>query len=174
MVENQEATTKVAALVERNTTDLKCETQAAGLARHLAPYQDLLRGVRFILVPALVIVMTVIVANSISITARERTAEVAILKVLGFRRSHLLLFVLGEVLLVGSLAGLGGGALTYWLINMRGGIKIALGFFPVFWVPAHACWWGMLLGAFTALLGGFLPAWNASAVRVSETFSRAA
>ena len=49
--------------------------------------------------------MSLVVANAISISVRERRTEMAVLKVLGFQPRHVMLLVLGEALLVGFLAG---------------------------------------------------------------------
>src|SRR5207248_1004630 len=82
---------------------------------------------------------------------RERTKEIAVFKVLGFSKWQILVLVLGEGLLLGVVAGFCGSALTYLLINkVAGGIRIPLGWFPVFYVPAAALWWGPAVGALTA------------------------
>jgi len=65
-------------------------------SRFLEPMKDMFWGIKWLLTPAIVIVMTLIVANAIGITVRERTREVAVLKVLGFGRRRILFLVLGE------------------------------------------------------------------------------
>ena len=62
---------------------------------------------RWLLVPGGLASLSLLIANSISISVRERRAELAVLKVLGFRPCQILLLVLGEALLVGSIAGPG-------------------------------------------------------------------
>src|SRR5262249_24295609 len=110
-----------------------------------------------------------------SITVRERTAEMAVLKVLGLSRGRVLALVMGEGILVGALSGLIGAVLTYFLVNrVGGGLKIPIGFFPVLFIPLHALSWGRALGGFTLLWGGLVPAWNACSVKVSEVFSKVA
>jgi putative ABC transport system permease protein len=174
-VDNQETASQLIGLVERDIPDVKCETASAGVSRFLEPYKDMLRMVEFWLIPAIVIVAALIVANSISITVRERTIEMAVLKVLGFRALHILMLVLGEGMLVGLAGSLAGVGLTYWLINhVAGGIKIPFAFFPIFFVPTQVFWWGPALGAATAFAGGILPAWKARNVKVSEVFAKVA
>ncbi len=161
--------------IEREIAELKSETGATAVSRFLEPYKDLLNGVRYLLVPAILAVMMVIVANAIGITVRERTKEMAVLKVLGFRPWHILALVLGEAILLGLVGGLLGSAVTYALINhLIGGIKIPIAFFPVFFVPVVALWWGPAVGAATAFLGAFVPAWSARRIKVSEVFAKVA
>jgi putative ABC transport system permease protein len=119
--------------------------------------------------------MTLVVANAISISVRERRAEIAVMKVLGYRPGQVLNLVLGESLLVGALSGWFAALGSYALINYGlGGIKFPIAFFPVFMIPAWALVWGPAMGCFTALLGSFIPAWTARNVKVSEVFSKVA
>src|SRR5262249_51233496 len=103
---------------------------------------------------------------------RERTAEMAILKILGFRQGQILALVLSEGALIGAVGGLIGGGLTQAIVALSGGIDFGVG--NPFFVSRHAWWWGPALGATTALLGGLVPAWNACKIRVSEVFARVA
>lgn len=174
-LDDQIAASKAGGIIETDIADVKVETASSSISRFLESYKDLMNGIKYLLVPAIMCVMTVIVANAISITVRERTTEMAVLKVLGFRASQILTMVLGEGLILGAAGGLIGAAITYTLINhVQGGIKIPIGFFPIFFVPAQVLWWGPALGSATALLGGIIPAWNAKSVKVSEVFSKVA
>jgi putative ABC transport system permease protein len=175
-VDDQSAVEKVGGIFEHpNYREVKAESAATTASRFLKSFESLLFGIKFLLSPAILVVMTVIVANAISITVRERTKEIAVFKVLGFGKRQILGLVLGEGLLLGVVAGFCGSALTYVLINkVAGGIRIPIGWFPVFFVPAAALWWGPAVGALTALFGGLVPAWNACRIKVSEVFARVA
>jgi putative ABC transport system permease protein len=178
MVDDQKAANEVIGVIEQDQAvgrELKCEVASSAVGRFLESMKDILNGVKFLLIPAIVIVMTVIVANAISITVRERISEIAVLKVLGFNRRQVLTLVLGEGVLLGAFCGLLSGALTIVLVNyVVGGMKIPIGFFPVFFVPWHALWWGACLGGAAAFLGGIVPAWGGVSVKVSEIFSKVA
>ncbi len=172
MVSDQEAAEQVSLTIERNIRDLKCETLSKAFSRWFAPLRDFFWGIKFVIAPAITIVMVVIIANAIGITVRERTSEMAILKVLGFRKGQILTLVLSEGILIGLVAGVAGGGVTQWVVDLCGGIRMAEG--NPFFVSRHAWWWGPTLGIFTATLGGILPAWNACKVKVSEVFARVA
>lgn len=175
MVDDQNTADQVSRIIEEYEPKIKCEAAATATARFLAPFKPILGGVKYLLAPAIVAVITIIVANAIGITVRERTAEMAVLKVLGFGRVRILALVLGEALLVGVMGGLIGASATYAVVNHgMSGIKIPIAFFGVFFITPNALWWGPALGAATALLGGLLPAWNACAVKVSEVFAKVA
>jgi len=155
--------------------EVKCETFSSGVASFLDAYRDLFWAVKWLLVPAILVIMTLVIANAISISVRERRTEMAVLKVLGFRPGQVMALVLGEAVLVGSLSGFLAAGATYGVIDhLMGGLKFPIAFFQVFIVPAHALWWGPALGGGTALLGSILPAWSARTVKVSEVFAKVA
>jgi putative ABC transport system permease protein len=154
---------------------VKCETASSGVAAMLEPYRDLIWFVRWPLVLACFTTLSLVIANAISISVRERRDELAVLKVLGFRPYQLLVLVLGESVLLGTVCGFVSAALAYTIINfVFEGIPFPIGFFPVFLVPAGALWWGPAIGAGTALAGSLLPAWSARNVRVADVFAKVA
>jgi putative ABC transport system permease protein len=152
---------------------VKCETASSGIASFLDAYRDLLWGMRWLLVPAILITMALVIANAISISVRERRTEMAVLKVLGFGPGQILVMVLGEAILLGSASGFLSAAGAYVLINkVVGGIPFPIAFFPAFKIPLAALWWGPAIGALTALAGSVAPAWSARSVKVAEVFSK--
>jgi len=155
------------------TPAVKCETASSGVASFLDAYRDLLWGMRWILVPFILLTMSLIIAVAISISVRERRKEMAILKVLGFAPGQIMIMVMGEAVLVGLLSGIMGSALTFVYINqVVGGIKFPIAFFPAFMIPVEALAWGPILGAITAVLGSIIPSLNACRIKVSEVFAR--
>jgi putative ABC transport system permease protein len=154
---------------------VKVETASSGVAAFLDPYRDLLWGMRWVLVPAILVVMALVIANAIGISVRERRTEMAVLKVMGYSPTQILGLVLGEALLIGCLSGLLSSLLTYGLINfVIGGVKFPIAFFPAFLIPTEALAWGPMLGGVTAFCGSILPAWSARTVKVAEVFSKIA
>jgi putative ABC transport system permease protein len=150
---------------------VKCETFASLVANFLDSYSGFIWFLQWVLVPASMFSMVLLIANAISLNVRERVKELAILKALGFRPGHLLGLVLGEALLLGLGSGLVAGGLIFWLANtLVGGITVA-GSEP-FPVPWQAVLWGGSVGGATALLGSALPAASACSVRASQVFAR--
>jgi putative ABC transport system permease protein len=154
---------------------VKCETSSTGIASFLDAYRDIIWGVRWLLAPACMLVLALVISNAISISVRERRTEFAVLKVLGFLPWQILILVLGEALLIGTLSGLISAGLAYGVINgVWGGLPFPIAFFPKFIVPINCLWWGAAMGAATALVGSFFPAWAARGVKVSDVFAKVA
>ena len=170
---------RVAAQIESSpeftSPAVRCETMASGISTMLESFRDLIWGMRWLLAPACLATILLVIANAISISVRERRLELAVLKVLGFRPYQILILVLGESLLLGAGAGFLSAALTYGVINWgMGGLSFPIGFFARFLIPHAALWWGPAIGGLAALLGSFFPAWSAQGVKVAEVFSKVA
>jgi putative ABC transport system permease protein len=156
------------------TPTVKCETAASSFASWIEALRDLIWGMQWLLAPGCLVSLSLVMANAISINVRERRAELAVLKVLGYRPWQVLVLVLGESLLLGAGAGVISGGLTYAIVNwLLGGIPL-LGFFGICLVPADALWWGAAVGAATSLAGSLLPAWSARSVKVADVFAKVA
>ncbi len=154
---------------------IKCETASSGIASFLDAYKTILWGMRWLMGPAILATMSLVIANAISISVRERRVEMAILKVLGFSPNKILLLVLGEALLIGCVTGLLSALATRHYINeLKGGIALPIAFFGKFFVENAAPWWGLAVGGGTAFLGSIVPAWSARSVKVTDVFSKIA
>ena len=156
-----------------NDFPVKVETASSLVGSFLEAYRDILMAMKFLLVPGILVVMALVMANAISITVRERRTEMAVMKVLGYQPMQIMLLILGEAILVGALAGLLAAGLTFAFFNwMWGGIPFRIGFFPVFRIPEAAMMWGLAIGTLTSFIGSVVPAWTAREVKVSEVFSK--
>lgn len=154
---------------------VKCETASSGIATFLEAYRDLIWGMRWLLAPAILLTLSLVIANAISISVRERRLEFAVLRVLGFRPLQVLALVVGEAVLLGAGSGLISTLATYTLINkVIGGVNFPIAFFGAFFIPTQAIWWGLAIGVATALAGSVVPAISASSIRVTEAFSKVA
>lgn len=154
---------------------VKIETASSAVGNFLEAWRDIIWGMRYLLAPAIMCTLSLVIANSISISVRERRMEFAILKVLGFRPWHIMTLVLGEALLIGTASGFVSAAGTYYVVNhIMGGLRFPIAFFGVFLIDDAALWWGAAIGCGTAFLGSFWPAWTARNVRVAEVFARIA
>jgi putative ABC transport system permease protein len=152
---------------------LKVETASSLVGSFLDAYRDIFMAMKFVLIPGILFVMALVMANAISITVRERRTEMAVMKVLGYSPNQVMILILGEALLVGVTAGFLAAFVTFAFFNLRwGGIPFRIGFFPVFRIPESAMLWGVTIGTLTALFGSIVPAWTARSVKVSEVFAK--
>ena len=160
---------------EYKSPAVKCETASSGIASFLDAYKDLLFGMRWLLVPAILVTMALVIANAISISVRERRMEMAVLKVLGFSPNQILILVLGEALLIGCVSGV----FSAWVTEIpdqradrrhRAADRVLR---QVLCRRRRA-----VVGPASVprppLAGSLLPAWSARSVKVSEVFSKIA
>jgi putative ABC transport system permease protein len=177
-VGNSEDFAKISSQIEasplfRNPA-VKCETFGSMVASFLDAYTGFIWFIKWILAPGSMVSMTMVIANAISLSVRERRKEIAVLKVLGFSPRRIMTLVLGEAFLLGLLSGLATSAIAYIVFNvLMGGIRVFPGN-PPYPVPLDAWWWGPLVGGATAVLGSLLPAWSARSVKVAEVFAKIA
>lgn len=166
---------RLSAMVEdpKNFTNppIKMETASSGIGSWMQAYKDIFFGMKYILTPAMVGIMCLVIANAISIGVRERRTEMAVLKVLGFQPRHVMALVLGEAVLVGLLAGAMAAFLSWFGI---GNLKLQIAFFGSFFVPWQALVYGPALGMAVAVLGSLGPALTAKNVKVAEVFAKVA
>ena len=154
---------------------VKCETASSGIAPFLDAFQDILAAMRWLVMPAILLTMSLVIANAISISVRERRIEMAVLKVLGFGPMRIMALIIGEAVLVGAVSGFLAAAALYLIVTYwRGGIKFSIAFFPTFQIFIDALWWGLVFGGLASFVGAFLPAWSAQRIKASEVFSKVA
>jgi putative ABC transport system permease protein len=115
----------------RNTADeTKTETEQAfalGFVSMLGNVKLLLTAIS----AAVVFTILLVAGNTMAMSIRERTGEVAILKTLGFRRNTILMLLVGESLvisLIGGLLGALGAKLAYTFVGITFNKAQFLGF----------------------------------------------
>ncbi len=154
---------------------VKCESASSAISAFLESMQDIFWGMRWLLAPAVLVTLSLVIANAISISVRERRMEIAVLKVLGFRPGHVLGLILGEAVLIGAVSGLISAGGAHLLVNnVFGGINFPIAFFSKFFIPVDAVWWGLSIGSLTAFAGAIIPAWSARSVKVADVFAKVA
>ncbi len=154
---------------------VKCEAASSAVSTFLESMQDIFWGMRWLLAPAVLVTLSLVIANAISISVRERRMEIAVLKVLGFRPGHVLGLILGEAVLIGALSGVISAGGAHLVVNkVYGGIDFPIAFFSKFFIPVNAVWWGLAIGSLTAFAGAIVPAWSARSVKVADVFAKVA
>jgi putative ABC transport system permease protein len=116
---------------------------------------------------AVVLALLCVAANTMAMSVRERTREIALLKAIGFSQPTVLGMFLAESVAIGLLGGvLGalGGKLLFASVDLSS-IDAGLSFFHIPWRTAL---WGMALAAIVGLMSGLIPAWRAAQVSVVD------
>ena len=141
------------------------ETEKAFSLGFVAQTEAIVTAVKIVSFVVIVIIFAV-VANTMAMTARERLAEYATLKALGFAPGYVVALIVGESLLLTAIGALVGVAFTF---PVAAGFKAMMGsMFPVFHVTAETVMLQIACGAAVGLLAGLLPALRASRVRIVE------
>jgi putative ABC transport system permease protein len=113
--------------------------------------------------------LLLITGNTMAIAVRERTAELAVLKAVGYSDRFVLLFVLSESLAIAVIGGAIGLALAK--LFTLGGDPTG-GFLPVFGFPSRAIPWGLAAALAVGIASGILPAIGAMRLRVVDALRR--
>lgn len=108
------------------------------------------------------------VGNSLSMGIRDRTREIAILKIVGFRRPQVLRLMLVEALVCGLLGGMLGATLAWGLIATTHFELSVEGFSFAPRLSAGLLAEALLLSALLATVAGFLPARRVARMPVTE------
>ena len=113
--------------------------------------------------------LLLVTGNTMAISVRERTAELAVLKAIGYSDGFVLRLVLAESLAV----ALAGGALGLGLaklFTLRG--DPTRGLLPFFHLPADAVALGLALALVIGAISGVVPALSAMRLRVVDALRR--
>ncbi len=117
-----------------------------------------------------VLIILAVAANTMAMSARERTAEYAALKTLGFSATTLGLLIFGESLVL-SITGAGLGLALIVPAAKAFGAAMS-DFLPVFQVSRKTLLMGAASGVMVGLAAGIVPARMASRLRIAEALRK--
>lgn len=144
----------------RTMTEKAFNLQFIGM---MGNFQLLLRSIG----SAVVLTMLLVSANTMMMSARERTREMGILKAIGFSDGHVFLLLIGEALAISLLGALAGVGLA-WLLTNALHLNPKPDFFPVFYLPNESMLAALGLAALTGFLSGIVPAVTGLRLRATE------
>ncbi|HEX4826119.1 MAG TPA: FtsX-like permease family protein [Candidatus Polarisedimenticolaceae bacterium] len=114
--------------------------------------------------------LLLVTGNTIAQSVRERTAELAVLKTVGFSNGAVLALVLVEALVL-TIVG-GGLGLAIGAAAIAAGDPTH-GFLPIFYLPSRDAIVGILFVVLLGLVAGILPAVQAMRLRIVDALRRA-
>ncbi len=155
-------------MFENSPAETKTTTEKGFVEGFASQVGDI--GSIMIAVSSVVLVMFgLVAASTMAQSVRERTAELAVLKTLGFTGPAILLLVLAESLFIVFLGG-GLGLALAWLI-VQGGDPTG-GLLAIFVLPTADVWFGVGLMTAMGILAGMAPAVNAMRLKITDALRR--
>ena len=141
------------------------ESEQAFQLGFVAMSNEIIAAIRLVSYVVIAIIMAVM-ANTMAMSARERVAEYAMLKTLGFRPGFIAAMVFGES---AAICALGGGLAIAAMPQVATGFKHFAGdYFPVFEVSAVTLALQAACAAVVAIAAAIVPAWRAARIRIVE------
>src|SRR5262249_11419550 len=160
---------QVDAMFENSSAATRTETERAFQAGFVSMYGNVpfLIGVIGL---AVVFAILLVAANTMMMAARERTAEIGVMKTLGFEDGAIFASVLAEAAIITLGGGLAGAFLAKW--GIEGSAFNAGGFLPPMTVSWTTVAIGIAIAVFMGATSGLIPAWQASRLRIVDALRR--
>jgi putative ABC transport system permease protein len=147
------------------------ETERAFQLSFVAMTEAIIAAIQIVSYVVIVIIM-VVAANTMAMTARERIAEYATLKTLGFGGWHIAGAVFGESVVIACAGGLLGVVLTFpaaaWI-----GVTLSQ-FIPVFHVEPRTLALDLLAALIVGVVAGIFPTWRGATINIADGLRRIA
>jgi putative ABC transport system permease protein len=172
-VTNPALAAEVAEAVDRtfknSLAETLTETERAFQMGFVSMTEAIMIAIQIVSYVVIVIIM-VVTANTMAMTARERIGEYATLKTLGFGAAHIAGIVAGESLFISLLGGGLGALLTFpaahWLET-----ELAQ-FFPYFSVATTTIWLDLAISCGIGVVAAVFPTWRGATIRIADGLRR--
>jgi putative ABC transport system permease protein len=156
-------------LFRNSLAETLTETEKAFQLGFVSMTEAIMIAVKIVSYVVIVIIM-VVAANTMAMTARERLAEYATLKTLGFGPLHIAWLVFGESMVICIAGGLLGAVLTFPAGHW---IETELSqYFPVFSISPATVYLQMLAAMLVGITAALFPTWRAATIGVAQGLRR--
>jgi putative ABC transport system permease protein len=141
------------------------ETEKAFQLGFVAMTETILLAIQAVSYVVIVIILAVM-ANTMAMTARERYAEYATMKALGFGNGFVALLIFAESVAIATAGGALGIALTFPLAHAFAEAMGSL--FPIFFVSEHTVTMQLAASVAIGVVAAAIPAWRAARIRIVD------
>ena len=175
-ISNPDRATQVASEIDAKFANSPNETKTQTEQAFSASFASMLGNLNLLLgsVALAVVITTLFVAgNTMAMSVRERTTEIAVMRTLGFPAATIFVLVVGEGLVVSIAGGVAGAALSRLIVNGEA-LGLTGGFIPAFGVNNGNVAVGLGLSALIGLLASVIPATMASRLKIVDALRRVA
>jgi putative ABC transport system permease protein len=175
LIANPDQAAQMAMAIDQKFANTPYETKTDTEGAFVAQFAAMFGNLNLLLgsIAAAVVITTLFVAgNTMAMSVRERTTEIAVMRTLGFQRTVIFTIVAGEGLLMSIAGGILGVALAKLLVN--GENFNTGGFIPPFGVNGENIAIGLALSAVIGLGAGLIPATMAARLKIVDALRRVA
>jgi len=160
-----EVSNAIDAMFKNSLAETLTETEKAFQLGFVAMTEAILLAIEAVSYVVILIIMAVM-ANTMAMTARERRAEYATMKAIGFSNVFVGLLILAESLVIALLGGAIGIALTF---PVAAAFAEKMGtLFPIFFVSEQTVLMQLGAALLIGVVAAAVPAWHVARVRVVD------
>jgi putative ABC transport system permease protein len=172
-VDNPDDAPRIAKAIDAEFANSPNETKTETESTFAAGWVKQFGNIKFLIVTIGAVVfftLLLVTGNTMAISVRERTSELAVLKAIGFSDRKILGFVLGESLVIAVVGGLFGLGLALLAVPLLS--RALSGLVPVLFVSPTILLFGFLMALLVGFISGFLPGFGAMRMRVVNALRR--
>lgn len=161
-----EISERIDALFKNSSAETKTETERAFNEGFIGAYSAIISAIEvvsFMIIGVLLLVL----ANTMILSARERSVEYAVLRTLGFRGSHILVIIAGESVFISLIGGVLGYGLTNILVALFA-VIVPKNYFPVFFLDNWTVLLEFVFAILVGLLAGIVPYVQAAKTKIVD------
>jgi len=163
--EAAEVSAAIDAMFKNSLAETLTETEKAFQLSFVAMTEAILLAIQAVSFVVIVIIMAVM-ANTMAMTARERGAEYATLKALGFSNGFVAMLIFSESLGIAFVGGIVAVVLTVPVAN---GFAEKMGtLFPIFFVSENTMLMQVVAAIVVGVVAAVFPAWRTARVRIVD------
>lgn len=172
-VENPEDSVRISKSIDSEFANSPYETKTETESAFAASWVKQFGNIQFLIVTigtVVFITLLLVTGNTMAISVRERTSELAVLKAIGFSGRAVLFFILSESIVIALVGGALGLGLAF--LAVPGLAKALNGLLPSLVLAPSMLLIGMVFAVFVGLASGLLPGLTAMRMRVVNALRR--
>jgi len=172
-IDNPDDAPRIAKAIDAEFANSPNETKTETESAFAAGWVKQFGNIKFLIVTIGAVVfftLLLVTGNTMAISVRERTGELAVLKAIGFSDRKVLAFVLGESLVIAAVGGLLGLGLALVAVPLLS--RALTGLVPVLFLSPTILLFGFVAALFVGVISGFLPGLGAMRMRVVNALRR--
>jgi putative ABC transport system permease protein len=178
-VDSGENVPRVAVAIDKMFENSDAPTKTLTEKQFQLQFMEMMGNVKFLINGISLIILfavTLIVANTVAMSARERVTEIAVMRTLGFGSGHILGFILAEAVLMALLGGVLGVLIARFFFIpalLAVGNKTSISIWLVnFKVSLETLTLAFCISVGVGVLAGFVPAVRSSRLRIVDGLRR--